>query len=127
MNRAFVLNRVIFELPTGKEAEIAWGNNDWPHFGGYLMPWWHDGNSNHDGYVINMHWPLQWTKGGPLRKTRRASSVGPGYSGAKEYQYFLKKYPFRDIEYWLDIVKRRKNGVIQQGTLESDQESLSPG
>ena len=86
-SKVFLLLRVVFDLPDDapiveRRSYVGWMN-------------WPDGDNGR----VNLAWPIEWNEGRPRLIDRCVGRVGGPYDAPAEYEYFLAKYRFRDLEH----------------------------
>jgi hypothetical protein len=85
--KAFLLMRVVFELP-----EEAPSTEAFP-----LVPWINRPPPSPDD-PFNVSWPVSWHGGAPRLVARLEGTEGAPYCPQAEYRYFLSRYPMRSLE-----------------------------
>jgi hypothetical protein len=86
-SKAFILMRVVFIVPESGNYEDFKSYKGWDN--------WPIMNSNES---VNLSWPLSWTQGNPKLLANYEGAMGLPYQAVDEYNYFLGKYPFRELE-----------------------------
>lgn len=85
-SKAFLLMRVIFDLPeAAPEAERK-------SFKGWVN--WPAADSRGE---VSVAWPLSWKSGRPRLVSAYEGSEGVRYAATSEYRHFRARYPYRDL------------------------------
>lgn len=87
-SRAFLLLRVMFDLPENADLTNCFTSRSWMK-GARL-------EINADG-TANLAWPLVWNNGQPYLVHRAEGYSGRPYRPALEYRYLLRTYPKRNL------------------------------
>jgi hypothetical protein len=85
-SKAFLLMRVVFELPELAGVDERRSFKGWPN--------WPDADANNQ---VNLSWPVSWEGGSPRLLVSYDGSMGLPYSAEAEYRFLLDKYPFRKL------------------------------
>ena len=93
--KLLLLLRIVFEIPekvTKKENDVSGWNT---RFAGYVTM---GKEQNFDG-TYNFAWPIKWNEGRPFVVSGIVGKQGVNarYQAAAECEYFLKKYPYRNL------------------------------
>jgi hypothetical protein len=88
-SKAYILMRVIFELP---EEPVDGAS---VFLGGWLG--WSSDRPPRLVHADNAAWPLTWSGGRPSYVAGRAAYEGPPYSPAREYTSMMARYAYRDL------------------------------
>jgi len=87
-SKAFLLMRVVFDLPTSTPLSELRSFKGW-------INW--DLAKNPDSQV-NLSWPVSWESKKPRLLSKCAGSEGKSYAASHEYEHFLGKYKYRDLQ-----------------------------
>jgi hypothetical protein len=89
LTKAYLLMRVLFDLPTNAPASVA---HTFP-FANYVT-WGKEVNS--DG-TVNLSWPVGWSDGRPFICSSFWGAEGPPYFPAVEYTYLRTHFKYRRL------------------------------
>lgn len=87
-SKLFLLMRVVFKLPEAAPKEDLRSFKGWNNWSSSYL----------ETDRANLSWPVSWKNGNPSLLSNYSGSEGLPYSASSEYEYFLKKYPFRELQ-----------------------------
>jgi len=85
-SKAFILMRVVFELPERASVDERRSFKGWTN--------WPEADANNQ---VNLSWPVSWAGGSPKLLSTYEGSEGLPYFAGTEYRHFLPNYPYRKL------------------------------
>lgn len=85
-SKAFILMRLVFDLPETAPAEQRQSFKGWTN--------WPEPDSSGN---VSLAWPVSWSTGRPRLIAPYEGSMGKPYAASLEFRYLLNRFPYRPL------------------------------